>query len=96
MMRKMNKHYLFNIKTFDEIPDESKFFKTLRDENFMIFKNSNVIIFQLPFQAKKYLQYSGDIVDCSFSTAPKFSYQVFITRNYIKNIIVFTLLLFHY
>ena len=31
IMRTMNKHYPFNIKTFNEIPDESKFFKTLRD-----------------------------------------------------------------
>jgi len=45
MMRTMNKHYPIYIETFEEIPDESKFFKTLRDEVFMIFKNSNVVIF---------------------------------------------------
>jgi len=28
----MNKQYPSNIKTFDNIPDESKFFKTVRDE----------------------------------------------------------------
>jgi len=97
MMRTMNKLYPSNIKTFDEIPNKSKIFKTLRDEDFVIFKNSKVVIFQSPFQSKIYSQYSEDIfVDGTFSTAPKFSYQVFITRNYIKNIIVFTLLLFHY
>jgi len=85
MMRTMNKHYPINIKTFEEIPGESIFFKTLRDEVFMIFKNSNVVIFQSPFQAKIYSQYSEDIfVDGTFSTSPKFSYQVFITRNYRK------------
>ena len=63
----------------------------------MIFKNSNVVIFQSPFQTKIYSQYSENIfVDGTFTTAPKFSYQVFITRNYIKNINVFILLLFHY
>ncbi|OUM64633.1 hypothetical protein PIROE2DRAFT_8555 [Piromyces sp. E2] len=41
MMRTINKQYP-NIKTFDEIPVESKFFKTVRDEDFMIFKNPNV------------------------------------------------------
>jgi len=51
----------------------------------MIFKNSNVVIFQSPFQAKIYSQYSEDIfVDGTLSTAPKFSYKVSITRNYIK------------
>ena len=40
-MRTMNKQYPSNIKTFDNIPDESKFFKTIRDENFFIFKNPN-------------------------------------------------------
>ena len=85
MMRTMNKQYPSNIKKFDEIPDESEYFKTIRGEDFMIFKNSNVVIFQSPFQAKIYSQYNEDIfVDGTFSIAPKFSYQVFITRNYIK------------
>ncbi|ORY55234.1 hypothetical protein LY90DRAFT_507246 [Neocallimastix californiae] len=29
-----------DITTFDEIPNESKYYKTKRDENFMIFKNN--------------------------------------------------------
>eukprot|EP00833_Pecoramyces_ruminatium_P010053 jgi/Orpsp1_1/1184085/evm.model.c7180000087964.1 len=77
MMRTMNKQYPPNIKTFDEIPDESEYFKTIRGEDFMIFKNSNVVIFQSPFQAKIYSQYNEDIfVDGTFSIAPKFGYQV--------------------
>ena len=28
-----------DITTFDEIPNESKYYKTKRNENFMIFKN---------------------------------------------------------
>ena len=40
MMRKMNKHYLFNIKTFDEIPDESKIFKTIKRLKFLNIMNS--------------------------------------------------------
>ncbi|OUM65142.1 hypothetical protein PIROE2DRAFT_7857 [Piromyces sp. E2] len=85
MMRTINKQYPSNIKTFDEIPGESKILKTVRDEDFMIFKNPNVVIFQYLFQEKIYSQYSEDIfVDGTFSTAPKFSYQVFITRNCIK------------
>ncbi|OUM58865.1 hypothetical protein PIROE2DRAFT_15765 [Piromyces sp. E2] len=50
----------------------------VRDEDFMIFKNPNVVIFQSPFQAKIYSQYCEDIfVDGTFSTGPKFGYQVF-------------------
>ncbi|OUM66061.1 hypothetical protein PIROE2DRAFT_6863 [Piromyces sp. E2] len=36
MMRTINKQYPSNIKTFNEILDESKFFKTVRDDNFKI------------------------------------------------------------
>ncbi|KAL6604103.1 hypothetical protein U3516DRAFT_759284 [Neocallimastix sp. 'constans'] len=33
----------------DEIPDESIYYKTVRNENFIIFKTPNLIIFQFPF-----------------------------------------------
>jgi len=53
----------------------------------MIFKNSNLIIFQSPFQAKLFREYNDDIfVDGTFFIAPKFSYQVFITRTYAKEL----------
>ena len=38
-----------DITTFDEIPNESKYYKTKRDENFMIFKNNDLIVFYSPF-----------------------------------------------
>ncbi|KAL6598903.1 hypothetical protein U3516DRAFT_846173 [Neocallimastix sp. 'constans'] len=41
-----------DIATFDKISNESKYYKTKRDENFMIFKNHNLIVFQSPFQAE--------------------------------------------
>ncbi|KAL6626044.1 hypothetical protein U3516DRAFT_741112 [Neocallimastix sp. 'constans'] len=50
---------------FDEIPDESKYHKTVRNENFMIFKNPNLIIFQYP--APKFIyQYSNNITPKNF------------------------------
>jgi len=53
----------------------------------MIFKNSNLIIFQSPFQAKLFREYNDDIfVDDTFYIAAKFSYQIFITRTYIKEL----------
>ncbi|KAL6611904.1 hypothetical protein U3516DRAFT_870945 [Neocallimastix sp. 'constans'] len=45
-----------DITTFDEIPNESKYYKTKRDENFMIFKNNDLIVFQSLFQAELFLQ----------------------------------------
>ncbi|KAL6589326.1 hypothetical protein U3516DRAFT_675499 [Neocallimastix sp. 'constans'] len=81
--RNLNKKLPSNVTTFAEIPSESEYYKTKRDENFMIFKNSNLIIFQSPFQAKLFREYNDDIfVDGTFFIAPKFSYQVFITRTY--------------
>ena len=59
--RSINKRLPSDIKTFDEIPNESIYFKTERDEDFMIFKDSNLIIFQSPFQAKLFTQYNEDI-----------------------------------
>ena len=51
----------------------------------MIFKNSNVMIFQSPFQAELFEKYNeGVFADGTFYVAPKFSFQVFITRTYVK------------
>jgi len=54
----------------------------------MIFKNSDMVIYHSPFQAKIYSIYSKyheDIfADGTFSIVPIFGYQVFITRNYAK------------
>ena len=56
----------------------------------MIFKNSNLIIFQSPFQAKLFKEYNDDIfVDGIFFIAPKFSYQIFLTRTYCKELVSF-------
>ncbi|OUM58866.1 hypothetical protein PIROE2DRAFT_15766 [Piromyces sp. E2] len=47
--RNINKYLSSKIKKLDEIPNESIYYKTERNENFMIFKNPNLIIFQSPF-----------------------------------------------
>lgn len=53
----------------------------------MIFKNSNIIIFQSPFQTKLFMQYNIDIfVDGIFKFSPKCGYQVFITRTYVNEL----------
>jgi len=47
-----------DIVTFDEIPDESQYYIIEINENFMIFKNSNIIIFQSPFQTELFIKYN--------------------------------------
>jgi len=37
------------VTAFDTVPNELENYKTERYENLMIFKNSNIIIFQSPF-----------------------------------------------
>jgi len=50
----------------------------------MIFKNSNLIIFQSPFQVKLFREYNDDIfVDGTFFIAPKFSY---LSSSYAKEL----------
>ncbi|KAL6591088.1 hypothetical protein U3516DRAFT_570743, partial [Neocallimastix sp. 'constans'] len=46
-----------------------------------------LIIFQSPFQTKLFIKYNEDIfANGAFYIAPIFSYQVFITRTYIKDL----------
>jgi len=81
--RYKNKQLLPNIKTLDEVPNESEYYYTKRGENFMIFKDSNVIIFQSTFQAKLFTKYKDIFDDGTFYTAPPSFQQVFITRTYV-------------
>ncbi|ORX64275.1 hypothetical protein BCR32DRAFT_251198 [Anaeromyces robustus] len=87
LSRSRNKQLFPDIKTFEEIPDESEYYRTIRNENFMIFKNSNLVIFQSPFQAKLFSKYKKDIFAVgTFYIASIISYQVFITRTYVTEL----------
>ncbi|KAL6598909.1 hypothetical protein U3516DRAFT_803149 [Neocallimastix sp. 'constans'] len=61
IIRNINKQFPPNIKSFDDIPIESEYYKTKRNENFMIFKNTDLIIFQSPFQAYLFSNYHKNI-----------------------------------
>ncbi|KAL6613257.1 hypothetical protein U3516DRAFT_798001 [Neocallimastix sp. 'constans'] len=84
--RYKNKQLFPNVKTFDEVPNETEYYKTIRGEYFMIFKNSNIIIFQSPFQAKLFMENKYIFADGTFLIAPTNSYQVFITRTYVTEL----------
>ena len=62
IIRSQNKQLPPDITSFKEIPEESEYYKTENGDNFMIFKNPNLIIFQSPFQAKLFTKYNEDIV----------------------------------
>ena len=59
--RNINKRLSSDVIKFDEIPDESKYHKTVRNVIFMIFKNSNLIILQSSFQAQLFTKYNENI-----------------------------------
>ena len=85
--RNMNKNLPSDINSFDDIPEKSEYYYTERNENFMIFKNDKLIVFQSPFQAKLFNEYKENLfADGTFYISPKIGYQVFITRNYVKEI----------
>ncbi|KAG4100654.1 hypothetical protein H8356DRAFT_1386263, partial [Neocallimastix lanati (nom. inval.)] len=56
--RNINKQLSPDVITFNEIPDKSKYYKTERNENFMIFKNLNLLILQFSFQTKLVMNYN--------------------------------------
>ncbi|KAG4090608.1 hypothetical protein H8356DRAFT_1431061 [Neocallimastix lanati (nom. inval.)] len=84
-----------DITTFDEIPNESKYYKTKRDENFMIFKNNDLIVFQSPFQAELFSKNKHIFADGTFYIAPIFSYQKLKKNSSKYNSIEITPKIFH-
>ena len=85
--RKINKTLPEDIEKFEDIPEVSEYYKTEKNEEFMIFKDTDIIIFQSPFQASIFIKFHDDVFgDGTFYVAPKLSYQVFIIRNYVNDI----------
>ena len=80
--RYKNKRLFPNIKTLDKVPKESEYYNTKRGKILMIFKNSDIIIFQSKFQAKLFAKNKHIFADGTFSIAPPGTNQVFITRTF--------------
>ena len=64
-------------------PDDSIYYKTLKDEKFVIYKDADLMIMQSPNLAKIQMKL-GNIIFCNatFYICPTICYQVFITRVY--------------
>ncbi|ORX63572.1 hypothetical protein BCR32DRAFT_251513 [Anaeromyces robustus] len=84
--RNISKNLPPDLKSFDEIPDVSEYYKTKEGKEFKIFKNDNLIIFQSPFQAELFSKYEDIFADGTFYTAPAIAQQAFITRTYIEKL----------
>jgi len=59
--RNINKQLPPNITKFDVFLDESKYYKTIKNVNYMITKNLNLKIFQSPFQVFISIIYIKDL-----------------------------------
>ncbi|KAG4083385.1 hypothetical protein H8356DRAFT_1326411 [Neocallimastix lanati (nom. inval.)] len=86
IIRNINKQFPPNIKSFDDIPIESEYYKTKRNENFMIFKNTDLIIFQSPFQAYLFSNYQKNIFADKISETNKEKTQIIVNRKYKFNL----------
>lgn len=79
----LNNNLPNDILSLKNAPEFSPYYKTLDEEEFVIFKNERLVILQSPNLAKIQIEL-GSIVFCdeTFFIAPKFALQVFITRVY--------------
>ena len=67
----------------EDAPSNSIYYTTFDDEEFLIFKNNDLLIYQSPLLAKIQIKF-GDILFCdgTFYSCPSITYQIFITRVY--------------
>ncbi len=71
------------VDSFDKIPDESIYYKTSDNQNFLYFKNKKIVIFQSPNLAKIHIKFGTTVFcDATFYSCPSIAYQLFITRVY--------------
>ena len=83
LYKNMSKILPEEVNSFDDIPDDSIYYKTIDEENFMFFKNDKIIIFQSPNLAKIHIKYGSTVFgDATFYSCPSIAYQLFITRVY--------------
>ena len=57
LYKNMSKILPKEIDSFENIPDDSNFYKTIDMQNFMYFKNNKIIIFQSPNLAKIHIKF---------------------------------------
>ncbi|KAG4095438.1 hypothetical protein H8356DRAFT_1354551 [Neocallimastix lanati (nom. inval.)] len=65
------------VKKSKNFSNESEYYKTKRDESFVIFKNTNIIVFQSSFQAELFSKHNDIFGNGIFYVTQKFSNQIF-------------------
>lgn len=79
---KLNNNMPSDIENLNEIDTNSIFLKTLKGDQFLIFNDDSILIFQSDIQAKIFKDNINDVfIDGTFYSAPKALYQIIIIRN---------------
>ena len=77
----LNNNLPNDILSLRDAPKFSPYYKTLDEEDFVVYKDSRNLILQSPSLAKIQIEFGTTLFcDSTFFIAPKFAYQVFITR----------------
>ena len=83
LYKELNKNIPDDILDLSLAPENSLYYKTLNNENFVIYKDKELMILQSPGLAKIQLKLGNiDFCDGTFFICPSVAYQVFITRVY--------------
>ena len=81
LYNEVNENLPKDILNIQNAPTDSIYYKTLDNENFVLYKDNYMIILQSPKLAKIHMKF-GSIIFCdaTFFVCPSFAYQLFITR----------------
>ena len=79
--RYINKHIPKDVDNLKDMPEESEFYKTITDGNFLAYKTYKMLIFMSKIQTQQFYQNNDHVfIDDTFYIAPKSPYQVITIR----------------
>ena len=77
--RYINKNIPKNIESFEDLPEESDFYNTIKGDTFLIYKTISILIFMSIIQARLLYKYNEHVfISRTFFVTPKAVYQVII------------------
>ena len=73
----MNKNIPKEIESLEDLPEESDFYKTIKEDSFLIYKTISILIFMNIIQSRLLYKYNEHVfIDTTFFVAHKAAYQV--------------------
>ena len=84
----MNKNIPKEIESLEDLPEESDFYKTIKEDSFLIYKTISILIFMNIIQSRFPYKYNEHfLIDGTFFVVPKAAYQVIviIVHNVVEN-----------